>query len=575
MPAPPAFAQDADTETVAPATAPAPSPGPETLPALPESGFGVVSPVQSPAAAGPAPQPEQPPSLQLPSPGAGITPLQRGQPAAPAILILPHVSIGESLTDNARNTATDRVADLETQLMPGVSISADTPRLQGLLTGNLTYDKYIVATNEDQLFGNLYASGIAAVMPDHLFLDAKSAISQTDRFGAAGFAPISQLSTNQITEVYTNTASPYFRYSYGGLVDAELGYRVASTIFGGNNGALQPSPLLPGVPPTTTALANSLSNDGTLVIATGRDFERLLSRLTIDTSQLTASPGSVIPNTQASAYDDIEYRFTSWVAALGRLGYENIRYPFAPSATTSGILWQVGGQLVLGPDNQYLSLRYGKQEGIYGINGSLRYEITPATLLTAAATQGVGSQQAQIATNLAGSSLDTYGQLVDQYDLPTAFANPLFALQNNVFRSYVYRAGITSEVGINRLSLFGFYNRQVSLALAQPPTTGIGVNFSWTRSIRPDLSAFASIGYARTINQPILTATATPTVATIPGQNTWTASLSLNYLLARNLTGSIIYTLLRQTNAQGTAAVATGVGDVVTNRLEFLLTKNF
>jgi hypothetical protein len=579
-PALPALAQatgDGQTAPSVPAAAPATSAGPSALPWLPESGFGAASPVQSPNAAPNAAAPApQPPSLSLPAPGAGILPLQRGQPGAPAVLIQPWVSIGETVTDNVRNTATDHVWDLETQPMPGLWISADTPRLVGVLTGNLAYDRYIVATDEDQLYGNLYASGTAAAIPDHLYLDVTSAVSQAATFGAAGFAPISQLSTNQITQIYTNTASPYFRYSYGGLVDAELRYRVASAIFGANTlaGAPPPSPFVPGVTPITSALSNSLSNDGTLIIATGSNFERLLSRLTIDTSELTAAPGSVIPNAQVSAYDDVEYRFTPEVAALARLGYENIRYPFAPAATATGILWQVGGRLGLGPDNQYLILRYGEQQGIYGVTGSLYYEITPVTVLTAAATQGVGSTQQQVGSNLAQSRLDIYGQMIDQYNLPTSFANPQFALENDVYRSYLYRAGITTDVGINRFSLFGIYNRQVSLALVQLPTTSFGANFAWTRSIRPHLTAFASIGYAKTINQPLLSSTGTLTAANIPGQNAVNASFSLGYLIARNLTGSIVYTLLYQTNAQSSLGAAIS-GNVVTNRLEFLLTETF
>jgi uncharacterized protein (PEP-CTERM system associated) len=199
-------------------------------------------------------------------------------------------------------------------------------------------------------------------------------------------------------------------------------------------------------------------------------------------------------------------------------------------------------------------------------------------VLTATASQGVGSQQEEIGNNLAASNLDIYGQLVDQYNLPTAFANPEFALQNNVYRAYSYRAGATTAVGINRYSLFGFYDRRVSLALVQPPTTSIGANFGWSRMIRPDLTAVLNLGYAKVTNQTLLTSTSTSVSAmtTIPSQNTVNASLGLNYLLARNWTASIIYSLLYQTNGPGSSGAAAAIsGNIVTNRLEFLLTKTF
>jgi hypothetical protein len=562
------------TELFAPPTpaVPAPSPGPEILPPLPGGGFGVPNRVLPPNAVAPALAPApSPPSLRLPPAGkCDVTPLQQSQPGAPALLIQPSASLGETVTDNARNTSTDRVTDLETQILPGVSISADTPRIQGVLTGNLEYDKYIVATNEDQLFGNLYGSGCATAVADHLFLDAKSVISQTAQFGAAGFTPVSQLPKSQVTQYFSNYLSPYFRESYGGLLDTELRYSFTSTNFGGANAALQET--VPGVP-STAALSNSTSNDGRLIVATGSDFERLISRFTLDASNLNASSGSVIPNTQVSAYDDVEYRINPAVAALARLGYENIQYPFVPAATTAGVLWQVGGRLALGPDNQYLILRYGEQQGVYGVNGSLRYEITPTTVLTAAAVQGIGSQQSQLGSNLAGSSLDAYGRLVDQYDLPTALVNPEFSLQNNVYRYYVYGAGITSKLGVNTFSLFGYYNRQISLVISEPTTTSVGANLGWTRTIRPDLSTNASIGFANVTNQTVFTAAPSPSATTVPSQNTVSASLALSYLFAKTLTGSIEYSLYFQTN--GVTSTTAATGNVVTNRLLFLLTKTF
>ena len=73
-------------------------------------------------------------SLALPEPGAGITTLQLYDPNAPAILIQPYLSVGERFTDNVNFTHSDRIAAAETSLIPAVSISADTPRLRGVLS---------------------------------------------------------------------------------------------------------------------------------------------------------------------------------------------------------------------------------------------------------------------------------------------------------------------------------------------------------------------------------------------------------------------------------------------------------
>src|SRR5205814_115605 len=144
---------------------------------------------------------------------------------------------------------------------------------------------------------------------------------------------------------------------------------------GALGGALAISPSLRN----TTAFADATSNEGTLTIATGRDFNRLLSRLTIDASQTESS--SVAANSRVTGYDDLEYRIAPGIAALGRIGYENIHYAAAPAATTVGVAWQVGGRLNFGSDTDYVSFRYGKQEGSYGFSGAAHYQITPATLL--------------------------------------------------------------------------------------------------------------------------------------------------------------------------------------------------
>ena len=121
-------------------------------------------------------------------------------------------------------------------MAPGLSISADTPQLQGVLNGQLEYDRYLKTTSEDQLFGELYASGTATAIQDHLFVDAKSSVGPAAQFGGAGFIPLSQLPKSQTTQLYSSYLSPYFRETYGGQVDAELRYSFASTNFGGNTG---------------------------------------------------------------------------------------------------------------------------------------------------------------------------------------------------------------------------------------------------------------------------------------------------------------------------------------------------
>lgn len=540
---------------------------PDILPPAPTGAFGTPNPLTPPNAlpTGIAPAaPAQPPySLALRQPGAGITTLQQYDPNAPAILIQPTASLGETFTDNVRYTSSDRTAAAETRLIPGVSISADTPRLQGVMTGQAEADFYTPTSDLNQIFANLYATGTGTIVPGYLFVDAQSSISQGSTLPGLGFINANQLPRNQQTQVYANTISPYLRESYDGLVDTELRYRFGSTNFGNNTVTFSPTS-----GPFTSNLANGILNEGTFTAATGRDFTRALSRLTVDASNFNSN--STSQNTQFSSFDDLQYQITPSIAALGRIGYQNLRYPFAPGANFAGATWLVGGRLELGPNYGYISLEYGVQQGVYGFTGSTFYQLTPTISVTASLVQGISSPAQYLQTSLASSTLGPYGGIVNQYSgLPTAFYLPGSGLTNGVYRQHLFNAEISDTIGPNSYALYGYYSSQKSLTPPiTAPTTSVGANLSWTRDIRPDLNGTASVGYANTAN------VVTPTTLTVvSGVNTFNAYLGVNYLFARALTGSVLYSLSYQPN--GAALTSGRSGDVVVNSLQLVLTKAF
>ncbi len=497
--------------------------------------------------------------------GFGVVPLQGNDPNAPAYLIRPFVSVSETLTDNVHYVHSPRDAAAYTNLAPGLSISADTPRLQAVLTGNLNTAFYIPTSNLNQVFGSLYGNAFGTVVPDALFVNLNSVVTQSTTLPGFGFQNLSRLPTNQQTQVYSTTVSPFLRKSFDGLVDSELRYTFGATNFGGNT-TVATSPSLV----TPTSLASSTSNEGTFIAATGQDFRRTLSRLTIDASNFNS--GSTNQNSQFSAFDDLEYRIAPQAAALARVGYQNIQYPFAPAATFVGPTWLIGGRVgSYGPDPAYFALEYGRQQGVYGFTGSARYYITPTMLLTASLVQGISSSAQYIQNTLATSTLDSFGAIVDEYSgLPAAFYSPGLGLTNNVYRQHLFNVGITESIGLNHYSLFGTYTSQQALTppTTSAPTNSYGINFTWNRDIRPDLSGYASLGYSNSSN--VITTTGGTPVSSF---SNITAYLGVNYLLSQNLTGSILYSFSYQPNGFGGAGGRST--DVVVNQLTFQLSKTF
>src|SRR5207245_1765486 len=136
-----------------------------------------INPAAPPLAAGAAGAPAGP--VGIAPPGFGVVPLQANDPLAPAILIQPFATVSETFIDNVNFVHAPRRAAAYTTLSPGVSISADTPRLQAVFTGSLNGYLYVPTSNFNQVTGSLYASAFGTVVPDALFVDVRSLVTQS------------------------------------------------------------------------------------------------------------------------------------------------------------------------------------------------------------------------------------------------------------------------------------------------------------------------------------------------------------------------------------------------------------
>ena len=178
-------------------------PGADFLPPPPGGGFGFPNPLVPPNAVNPAAPPLAAGApvggLGLAPPGIGVVPIQANDPNAPAIIIQPRASVSQTLTDNINFVHSPRKPGTYTTLSPGVSISADTPRLQAVFTGSLNGYLYVPTSNFNQLTGSLYASAFGTVVPDAFFVDARSYISQSTTLPGLGFHNLSPISPNQHT----------------------------------------------------------------------------------------------------------------------------------------------------------------------------------------------------------------------------------------------------------------------------------------------------------------------------------------------------------------------------------------
>jgi hypothetical protein len=546
---------------------------PDTLPPPPIGGFGLPSPTAPPYSVNnQLPTLISPPTLRL-QPNAGVVPLQAYDPTAPAVLIRPNAFLGETFYDNVNYVHSPRTFAALTQLGGGLSASVDTPRLQAVASGQANGNIYLPGSNSslNQIFGSLYANGHGTVYPDLLYLDAQSLITQGSTLPGFGFQNLSTLPRNQQTQQFINVVSPYLIKSFGAVADTELRYTFSSSNYGGNT-AVTTSPLVPGL----SNIASTTLNEGTFIAATGEDFQKVLGRFTADAAELTGS--TLNQSTQVSAYNDFQYSFTPTIAALGRAGYQNLRYPGSPAATFAGATWLAGGRIgTVGPDQPaYVALQYGRQQGSFGFTGSSQVNITPSMVFSASLVQGVSSQGQLFASNLANSTLTPSGSIVNQSNgLPTTFSSPGLGLSSSVFRQHLFNAGLSDVLPPNYYSLFAFYVEQQQLSTSvAAPTKSLGVNFIYTRDIRPDVSGSASVGFVNSVNSPtVVPGTNNVNFSQTTNFDSVNANLALNYVLAQTLTLSIVYSFSYNTN--GTVLSGGRNGDVFANQLQFLLSKTF
>jgi len=555
------------------AIAPAfPGAAPQTLPPPPTGGFGLPSPTAPPYSVNnEIPTLTSPSTLRL-TPYAGVVPLQAYDPTAPAVLIQPNLFLGETLTDNVNYLHSPRQFAAITQLGGGLSASVDTPRLQAVATGSANGYLYLPGKNAslNQVFGTLYANGHGTISPDLFYVDAQSSITQSTTVPGFGFQNLSNVPRNQQTQQFYNNLSPYLLYSFGPWADTMLRYTFSSWNYGGNT-VVTNSP-----PASSLNLSSTTVNEGTFIAVTGENLQKVIARFTADAAELNSV--SAAQSTQVSAFNDIQYFFTPTVVALGRAGYQNLHYPNSPAATFAGPTWLAGGRLgTVGPDQPaYVALQYGRQQGQFGFTGSSQVNITPSIVFSANLVQGVSSQGQLFSSNLANSTLSPSGSIVNQSTgLPVAFTSPGLGLSNNVYRLHLFNAGLTDALPPNYYSLYGFYTEATSLTTTvNAPTKTLGATFVYTRDIRPDVSGYASIGLVNSTNSPtVIPGTTTVNFSQTTNFNTANATVGLNYVLARALTASIVYTFSYSTN--GTVFAGGRNGDVFVNQLQLLLNKTF
>jgi len=541
-------------------------------PLTPAYGYGVPAPpLAFPGPTYAAAPPAAPNYTALAPIAPGAAPIQAGDLRAPPVLIGSNVYVSEGYTDNPRNTR-QTFSDSITRLRGATNISIDTVRLQGQLSDSSDYSRFMRAHDENSLNSNLSAFGLATIIRDHLYVDGRAAFTPLSRVGGVGFANSNIIRPSQQTQAFVTSFSPIARGSFGDLFDAELRYNYSADIF--NNGSL----LNNTTPSSASSLTDTTQNEVTLSVATGRAFSLITSKLTLDAIKIDS--GSAARSTQLQIYDDLEYAINARFSILGRFGYEDLRYPLQPAATTTGPIWLIGGRYTPSPGD-YLLLRYGTQSGTsgqggtsgqngtYGFDGSLHYQLTARTAILASYDSSLSSSQQNLVNNLNAAQLSSNGVIVNSVTgLPLALSNPEFAYAaNNVYRNNTAQVGMQTTLDRDTFGLNAVFDHRDALGSQPVGTSAVagtdttyGINFNWSRSLTPSLTGGATLGFARDIASD---------------QRTLNSDLTFSYTFSDRLSGVLHYQFVNVTGNTVALTSGTTAGPYTRNLIEIGLTRNF
>jgi uncharacterized protein (PEP-CTERM system associated) len=453
-----------------------------------------------------------------------LAPPQATAPAAgqpPAWLIIPRLGVQEEITDNARQSSTQRTADFVSMISPGIFISGDTPALRTTIDYSPTFQRNVVATDQNAIYQQGFATADATLLPEHLFLDARASAFLGSRTGGDAPFNAATLPQSERTQVIAYSGGPVAKMRVFDEGTAELRYTIGQTQFVSNSGALSSG--------TTASTVNSVSSATTqdlrANIDSGESFGRIENRLILDVSRSDVADSN-FSSKAAFVSDETQYKLRSNFALIGDLGYQLYRFPGYAAADENGAIAMGGFKYTPNPDS-YLRVTYGHHDGINSFQGDGRYAVTPLTTVFASYIDSITTPQQAILGNLATAAETADGTIVNSTTgLPASLYNSQFALQNDILRFGTLTGGITANLNPNIFTLTLVQQTIQSLTGATPNDSSLGGNIGWTRLMTPTTNLTAAAGYY---------------VHDVNHETSLDASLTLTHNFTETLFGSVRY----------------------------------
>ena len=478
-----------------------------------------------------------------------------------AFTLLPSIGIQELLTDNVFQASKPRRADLVTSILPQLTLSGQTRRVQANITYAPNVQLYAATGQQNQVAQLFNGYALLTAVPDTLFLRLRGNGSQQAANGNYAQNNLPYNSTSNRVNTQSFEAAPYLTHRFGGDGTAQVGYTLS---YSSQSGATPT-----GTVPNGTTLGNSLnnallaqalgnqalgnqafgnsttlSNEESASYTTGENLGRFSDTVRVDSTQYSGTGATILNGAhQTFATNDFGYGVNRTVALLGSFGYEDIAYPGFPPVAIQDVTWSAGVRLTPN-QNSAAILKYGHKDGFNALTLSASFTVTDRLRVFANYSESLTSSQQELSDNLDASTVDQYGNTVSTATgAPTLVSDQLLGFQNSLYRLKRLSATAVSTYDRDLFSLT--VEQETRRLVATTPgqggysDTGVSGSVTWTHNINPNLSGQATLLYSST------------TTNTLPASHSQTAGLILQtgYAFTPTLTGTLEYFVTRQTSS--------------------------
>jgi uncharacterized protein (PEP-CTERM system associated) len=414
-----------------------------------------------------------------------------------AFSITPSIEVQALATDNVFQRGNRKSSDVITTVTPGVVISADTARLQGVLNYRPSARFYANNSDENSIDHNFNGAALVTLIPGFAYLDLRG--QSSIRSASGGRAPESGLVTEDDDRLQTTSfqISPYIVQRFGDTATLQVGYGYLNVDQSGNSIVRAPNGQVFNVGQSYEA------HQGYAVIRTGPAFGRLALEGRLEATEYIGE-GVLDGAYRRIGTVEARYAILRGLYVLGEVGYEQQKYGGTPGVDIDEPVWSVGVRVDV-TDRGTVTVRYGRRNGFNSASLDAGVQVGPRTRLSARYSEGLSNSALEAGDLLTTTTLDQFGNPIDlATGLPAArpFAGSFLGSENSLNRVKTASATLSQAWPRDRFALTVTREERTPVSVVTGGSnfsqTGTSGSLTWARSLSERTDAIAFVQYGRT-----------------------------------------------------------------------------